>query len=312
MAKMSQNVKEIIQVVVFVLVVAILIIVFVVYPLNRTKAFLARPDVDSFKPDPLPTNDISAFAEFRATVDTFRVDADGLTSLACAYMTPRADTLSPDVVPPIRGSAILLHAEGVYRKAMLPLAKMLIDSGWAVCLYDQRASGLSSGRYHSDGELEAADLTEVIAYLRIRDRVVHPFVAVGESNGADAALLAAAEENYFDAVVAVKPYLTTERWLDILMANHDMYWMPFSHTIFKFWYELRSWYAPEYRKLENLRAPLCRTLIVDTEARLADEAVTEYLSKGEPGEITTAVMPAETNRLDGDIMTFVRTVRTEQ
>ena len=105
MAKMSQNVKEIIQVVVFVLVVAILIIVFVVYPLNRTKAFLARPDVDSFKPDPLPTNDISAFAEFRATVDTFRVDADGLTSLACAYMTPRADTLSPDVVPPIRGSA---------------------------------------------------------------------------------------------------------------------------------------------------------------------------------------------------------------
>lgn len=312
MGKKSQNVKEIIQVVAFVLVVAILIIVFVAYPLNRTKAFLARTDVDSFKSDPLPTNDISAFADLRATADTFRVEADGLTSLACVYLTPAADTLSPDVVGPIRGSAILLHDEGSDRKAMLPLARMLIDSGWAVCLYDQRASGLSSGRYHSDGEIEAADLTEVIAYLRIRDRVIHPFVAVGQANGADAALLAAAEENYFDGVVAIKPYITTERWLDILMANHDMYWIPFSHTIFKFWYELRSGYAPQYRQPDNLRSPLCRTLILDSETRLADQVVTDYLNKGEPGEINAAVLPTETNRLDSDIMAFIKSVPSDE
>ncbi len=79
MAKMSQNVKEIIQVVVFVVAVVGLILVFVTYPLTRTKAYLARPDIATFKEDSTRANDVSAFLELDAAIDTFRVDADGLT-----------------------------------------------------------------------------------------------------------------------------------------------------------------------------------------------------------------------------------------
>ncbi len=96
-------------------------------------------------------------------VDTFRVDADGLTSLACVYLGPVSDAGAP-VAP--KGTAILLHDESQDRNAMLPLTGALLDSGFAVCLYDQRASGRSTGAYHSDGEYEAADLSEVIAFMR--------------------------------------------------------------------------------------------------------------------------------------------------
>ena len=73
MAKMSQTVKEITQVVVFLLVVGILILVFVIYPLNRTKAILARPDIGDFNPDSLPPNDISALVDLHAMGDHIRI-----------------------------------------------------------------------------------------------------------------------------------------------------------------------------------------------------------------------------------------------
>ena len=83
---MSQTVKEVLQIVVFLLVVGILLTVFVIYPLNRSKAILARSDMDDFNFDSLPANDPTAFLELNAAVDTFRIDADGLTNLACLYL----------------------------------------------------------------------------------------------------------------------------------------------------------------------------------------------------------------------------------
>lgn len=308
MARISQTVKEILQIVVFLLVVGVLALAFIIYPLNRTKAFLARPDIADFKPGFLPKNDITGLAELHALVDTFRVDADGLTSLACVYLTPVSDSNTP---PRPRGMAILVHAEGQDRNAMLPLSQALLDSGFAVCLYDQRASGHSTGRYHSDGEYEAADLSEVIAFLRIRDRAARPFVIIGQRVGADAALLEATSDQPPDGVVAVSPYITTERWLDILMGEHDMYWIPFSHTIFMFWYELRSGYAPEGRGLETIHTPRCRTLILDTEARLKDETITDYLQRSDRNLITTAVLPTDNESFARTIFDFLRSISTE-
>ena len=302
MAKMSQTFKEILQIVVFLLVVGILALVFVIYPLNRTKAFLARLDIADLNPDSLPVNDISGLGDLRAVVDTFRVDADGLTSLACVYLAPVSDSnvhLNP------KGTAILLHAEKHDRYAMLPLTQALLDSGFAVCLYDQRASGRSTGEYHSDGEYEAADLTEVIAFLRIRDRVVRPFVVIGQRAGADAALLEAAESQPPDGVVAVSPYITTERWLDILMDEHDMYWIPFPHTIFMFWYELRSGYAPAGRSLETIRPPRCATLIIASAAQLDDETMTGYTQLAQADRIIKDTLPSDADKLNERIIAFV-------
>jgi len=306
MAKMSQTVKDITQIVVFLLVVGILLLVFVIYPLNRTKNILARPDADNLNPDSLPPNDVSALVDLPAVIDTFRVDADGLTSLACVYLSPVSDSGKPEVP---QGLVVLLHDERQDRNAMLPLARVLLDSGLAVCLYDQRASGRSSGVYHGDGEYEAADLSEVIAFLRIRDRVKSPFVMVGQRAGADAALLSARSDPPPDGVVAIRPFLTTERWLDILMDEHDMYWIPFPHTIFMFWYELRSGYAPEGRSLETIRPPRCRTLILDTEDRLADETVSAYKQLSN-GLITTAPLPGDSDRLIDTVIAFIRAAST--
>jgi pimeloyl-ACP methyl ester carboxylesterase len=301
MAKMSQNVKEIIQVVVFVVVVVGLILVFVTYPLTRTKAYLARPDISTYKADSTAINDPSAFAELDAAVDTFRVEADGLTTLACAYLAPRLapDSLGQPVRP--RGTAVLLHGDGVDRKAMIPLAAMLLDSGWAVCLYDQRASGLSTGKYRSDGECEATDLTEVLGYLRIRDRLVRPLVAVGWQTGADAVLLTAAGEKQYDAIVAVSPYITSERWLSVLMKEHDMFWIPFPHSVFKFWYELRSGYAPQYRDLQGIKLPLAHTLLIDSGQNLVDKVIVAYVEQAKDKRIETAIMP-------GDEKVFLETI----
>lgn len=303
MAKMSQTVKEIAQIVVFLLVVGILVTVFVAYPLNRTSAFLARPDIDDFDADSLPANDPTLFLKLGAVVDTFRVDADGLTNLACVYLTPQADSSSPNTPAFIRGTALLLHDEQFDRASTLPLARALVDAGFTVCLYDQRASGFSTGDYHTDGELEAADLTELISYLGIRDRLHRPVIAVGWKVGADAALLVGSDEWRLDAAVAIEPYLTSDRWLDILMAEHEMYWIPFSHTLFKFWYELRSGYVLQYRGQDDLDALNCPGLILASSDHLEDEELT-HLVELSGSNLQTQSLPDDPTELIDRIVQF--------
>lgn len=308
MAKMSQTVKEILQIVVFLLIVGILVTVFIIYPLNRTKAFFARPDIEEFNADSLPANDPTAFLELGAVVDTFRVDADGLTSLACIYLTPQADSATPNEPVVIRGTAILLHDERADRNSMIPLATTLLDSGFEVCLYDQRASGLSTGEYHGDGEFEATDLAELIGYLGIRDRIHHPLVAIGQSVGADAVLLIAADEPRLDAVVAIEPYVTSERWLDMLMDEHDMYWLPFSHTLLEFWYELQSGYAPQYRERDDLDGVDCRALILVSEDHLDDEEIATVSELSGTGLVETKLLPDDSAEVINQVMQFVITI----
>lgn len=305
MAKMSQTVKEIIQIVVFLIVAGTLVVVFAIYPLGRAKVFLARTDIEEFNADSLPTNDISALADLPAQIDTFRVDTDGLTSLACAYLTPTPDSSRPDDSTGRAGLVILIHDEESDRTSMIPLAARLLEHDFSVCLYDQRASGFSSGLYHSDGEYEAADLTELVAYLGIRDRIVHPCVAVGWSAGADAALLAMDEEPRLEGVVAIDPYITTERWLDHLIAEHDMYWIPFRHTLLKFWYELRSGYAPAYRDIDNVPIPNRPALLLVDNDKLSDETLVRYLAASGDAGVKLSAKPGDFDQLAESITGFI-------
>lgn len=311
MAKMSDTVKEILQIVVFLLVVGILLTVFLIYPLNRAKAFLARPDIEEFNADSLPINDPAAFLELGAVVDTFRIDSDGLTNLACLYLTPAPDSANPEQTVTIRGSAILLHDERLDRTSMIELTQALLDSGYTVCLYDQRASGLSSGTYHSNGEYEASDLAELIGYLSIRDRIHHPLVAIGQAVGAEAIILTATDEPRLDGIVAIEPYLTSDRWLDMLMDEHDMYWIPFSHTLMEFWFELNSGYAPEYVRLETLDGVECRTLILTAEDISETEEFTALVEQSASGVVETTIRDEEPAGVINQIMTFIGTLNIE-
>jgi len=275
MARMNQTVKEILQIVIFVVVVALLLAAFLILPLNRTKTALARPDLDEFNPDSLPLNDPSLFIEAGLATDTFRVDADGLTNLAGLIVHPTATDSLPGTP---RGSAVLLHDERTDRSSLLTLTQALADSGFLVCVYDQRAAGASGGEYHSDGQVESSDLAEVIAYMAVRDEVVHPFVMVGYGAGADAVLLRSREETRCDALVAVEPYLTTNRWVDMKMAEHQMFWLPLSHYMFRFWYEMRSDYTIQNRTVEQLQGVGHPTLLLVAADQIDDPEV-RYLAE---------------------------------
>lgn len=263
--KLSRQTREIINIVIFFLVLGILLTFYVIYPLNRTKAALARPETelpddlaDSLGDTVIFANDPGPYLDAGLAVDTFRVESDGLTTLSCLYLAPDS-TIPADS---IRGTVLLIPPEWTDRTAMIPLASALHDSGFAVVTYDQRAMGGSTGEYHGEGRYEATDLEALLAWLEIRNRLAHPLTVVGAGLGAEAALLAAREEGRIDYVIAWYPYLTTTNWLDDLADRNGWLWFPFRRTVMWFWYELRSGYAAPYRDLDRITEVGCPTLLV--------------------------------------------------
>ncbi|UCC45394.1 MAG: alpha/beta hydrolase [Candidatus Zixiibacteriota bacterium] len=297
--KISQTTKEILQIVIFLVVVAVLLTAFVCYPLNRTKAIMGRVDVDDFNPDSLPANDPTAFVEAGLPFDTFHVDPDALTRLACVYIPPLLDSGET-----ARGTVVLLHDERDTREAMIPLATVLHDSGFGIITYDQRASGFSGAKYHGEGRSEADDLVEMIAYLDIRDRAVHPVTIVGQALGADAALMAAHDEQRIDRVVAIKPYLTTSRMITMLKDEHDCYWLPFFNTVFWWWYEIRSGYASPYREVEQIQAVAKPSLIFDTDGAFESEEYVRLTDLSDAALLQKQTLPTDANTLAQAIVRF--------
>ena len=303
MAKKSQTIKEIIQIVVFLVVVGLLLVTFVIYPLGRTKEIMARADVDEFNEDSLPPNHITLLEDTSLSVDTMRIDSDGLTTLAVAYVVRRVAEDSAMV--PLRGTAILVHHEVNDREAMIPLARRLLDSGLAVVLYDQRASGSSSGTYHSDGQYEAGDLEEIVAYLALRERLPSPVMVVGRGIGGDAALLAALDDSRISTVVAVGPYLTTDRWYSLKREASGMWWIPFPNSLMSFWFEIRSGYAMEERTPELFEPVACPTLIIGTPGCSEDPTVQQFVELSSVDLLTTLEMDMEPEALNETIVDFL-------
>ncbi len=300
MARMSQTVKEILQLVLFLLIIGVLLTFLVIYPLNRTKAIMARDDIDDFNVDSLPLNDPALFVQAGLFADTFTVEPDAVTSLACLYLTKARGGADS-----VRGTAILLHDERLDRTSMLQLSSVLADSGFAVVVYDQRATGLSGSKYHGDGQLEATDLEEVIPYLEIRERAIRPIWIVGRSLGADAGLLAALEEERIEGVVAIDPYLTTTRMLDSLRTEHETLWIPFFRTIFWWWYEIRSSYAVPYRTTDDIRAVRCRTLVLTSPDRLNDVEILRLKELSEASTLEIETLPSDDATLIDTIVRFM-------
>ena len=92
MAKISQTVKEIIQIVVFLLVVGILLTAFVIYPLNRTSAIMGRADDDVIDPDRLLAVAVTSREDvmcIRRGVSSVPRLKHGRNTLLCAVTTDR-------------------------------------------------------------------------------------------------------------------------------------------------------------------------------------------------------------------------------
>lgn len=285
--KISRAVREIINIIVFLLIVGTLITFYAIYPLNATKTSMARPDIDEYEQDSTIINEPGIYTEFGFNFgddttgiplsDTFWVESDGLTSLACLYLVPELDSNSS-----IKGTVSLLHDDNQSRDSIVEIARQFTENGYGVIVYDQRASGKSSGKYRGDGQYEATDFQEVIRYMDIRGKIIHPFIVVGYSLGADAALLCATEESRIDGVIAINPYLSSTRLLDLLKEKHGHLWFPFYRTIMWWWYGINSSYAASYRELEDIQPAACKTLLVVDPEKANDEEILKFKELSAP------------------------------
>jgi hypothetical protein len=93
MARISRQTREIINIVVFLIVVGGLLYFYVIYPLGQSKALMGRQNLDDYDEDSVLVNDAAAYIEAGLKPDTFRVESDGLTTLACLYTAPENDRL---------------------------------------------------------------------------------------------------------------------------------------------------------------------------------------------------------------------------
>ncbi len=298
MAKLSQTTKEIINISIFLLVVTLLVVTYVVYPLIKTKDINARIDVEEINPDSLSINDATSFIDKFNNVDTFRVESDGLTNLAGLYIPYDSSRHEKE-----KGTIFILHKDNQTRDSILSLAQLFYDSGYVVIAYDQRASGLSSGKYRGEGKFEADDLNAIISYLNLREKIYYPLTIIGYELGADAAILASLDNPHIQKVIAINPYLTTLRMQNILKEKHDLYWFPLFRTIMWFWYEIRSGYSAEYREIEKIRPVPCSTLLLIDQDYIDDEEVTELKSISESKFLLIKPISDDSN-LHDEIMNF--------
>ena len=279
MPRLSRATRETIQTIAVVVAVIILILVFVVYPLNRIRVMMGRSDDRSYKPDSLPPNDITSFVNAGLNPDSFHIETDGLTKLAAVYWHPA------EGAPP-RGLAILIPDERSDRTSFVALAGMLRDSGLAVVAYDPRATGLSSGKYHGEGQYESSDLEAIVGYLEIHGKLVRPLVVVGRELGAEAAMLAQLEEERMDGVLAIRPYLTTGRLIDKLTVERGIMWFPFRAKMLWWWYNIRSGYAAPFRGLDAIKPVRAATRVLIDASAAADPELTKLREVSSPELLT--------------------------
>jgi uncharacterized protein len=104
------------------------------------------------------------------------------------------------------GIFILVHGFKTDRREMIDVAAMVVREGFSVLLYDSRGTGESSGVF-GVGATEDRDIVGAVTFLRSNAEPGsdHIFV-LGISLGAGDALLAAAEDDRIQGVVADSPW----------------------------------------------------------------------------------------------------------
>jgi len=314
--KLSRQTKEIIQTVAVLLLVAALILLYIVYPMSNVKDTMGRSDGVEYTIDSLPPNEATAWIELGWAPDTLRVETDGLTNLAVLYATPNhraidstdtTSTLPPEVPDDsLAGTVILLHGDGQDRDSVIAWAPMFLNNRHVVVAYDQRASGRTTGAYRGEGRYEADDLDALISWLDLRGMIKGPLSVVGRGLGAEAAILAAQEDQRIEKVIAIEPYLSSEEMLHKKRQDNGIFWFPLYNTVTWFWYEMRSSYAAPYRDNESIEGVGCQTVIVADAEALQGEAIARLKEASEaPWFSTQELFPNDEAGLQQKIFGFI-------
>jgi fermentation-respiration switch protein FrsA (DUF1100 family) len=102
-------------------------------------------------------------------------------------------------------TVVLVHGYARDRTELLPEARMLVNLGYGVLLFDTRAQGASDGAHIGLGYLETLDVRAAVDFALAQSPQTQIGV-IGYSIGAVAALQAAAEDTRIRAVIAVSPF----------------------------------------------------------------------------------------------------------
>lgn len=134
------------------------------------------------------------------------IETSGLGDQVELVQIPAADgeTLAGWYAPPVNASGaviLVLHGSRSDRTASLAHARILYDAGYGVLVYDQRASGESTGNRQSIGLYDQHDLTPIINWLVARPEVDENRIGgVGLSLGAHILVMAAPHEGRLKAI----------------------------------------------------------------------------------------------------------------
>jgi len=273
MAKlMSKKTKEIVQTVAVLVLIAMFVTFYIVYPLLTVPGMTARSDRDRFDdPTFAPENDPSFFVNIGLHPDTFAVITEDNIRLAGLYFRPDSSRHKR-----IRGTIILLADSDTGRTAFSSYIVPLLDSGLAVAIYDQRATGLSGGQYRAAGVYEADDLIEVIAYLKLHGKLLPPLIAAGFGLGADAVINASAKEIKIDQILAIDPNLTANRWIDKTKEKNGSWSIPLYRMVYFWWYRKLSGHALERTGTDKIAAVTGKTILMMNQDDLNGKEVARF------------------------------------
>jgi pimeloyl-ACP methyl ester carboxylesterase len=146
-------------------------------------------------------NLLSVYLETAPTPSSVEAPADlGFEVEEVAFQSEDGIMLAGWFVPPQNDAIIiLLHGYGGNRTAMIWHAQQLVNAGYGVLMYDERASGESTGEYRSYGWEDTRDVKAAIQFLDSRN-VGENIGALGCSTGASIVVYSAALHPEIDAV----------------------------------------------------------------------------------------------------------------
>jgi alpha-beta hydrolase superfamily lysophospholipase len=146
-------------------------------------------------------NLLSLYLETAPTPSRVEVPADlGFEVEEVAFESEDGITLAGWYVPPQNDATIiLLHGYGGNRTGMIWHARQLVEAGYGVLMYDERASGESTGEYRSYGWEDTHDVKAATQFLDSRNAGEN-IGALGCSTGASIAVYSAALHPEIDAV----------------------------------------------------------------------------------------------------------------
>jgi pimeloyl-ACP methyl ester carboxylesterase len=272
MRRVSQETKEIIYIVAFLVIAALLVSVYVVYPLHVVKATFGRSDIETFNPDSLHAIDLTRWTQYGLAPETLRVQTDGATDIACYYVKQWSGDST-------KGTVLILHGEEHDADSFVVFSRLLSEHGYHVASCDMRATRSSGGKYHGDGQLEAIDAEEILSSLYVKGDITEPLIVVGFGIGGSAALIAASEEPRINHVYAVDPALATPELIESHRLKNDNFWFPFYSSTIWWWWEMRSSYTMPSIDADKFPTPLCPATIFELKDTTSDETLKAYQAR---------------------------------